>query len=108
MPALGRTYWAIMPALGHAYWACIMTVLFSIMPAQFVYYGNMNSQVIMLKCHAALGPPANMPALERLMPPSGCLDLRSTAALGRHEALSGRAYFQGSLDQPCHFVPLLV
>ena len=62
MPALGRTYWAIMPALGHAYWAGIMTVLFSIMPAQFVYYGNMNSQVIMLKCHAALGPLANMPA----------------------------------------------
>ena len=26
------------------------------MRAQFVYYGNMNSQVIMLKCHAALGP----------------------------------------------------
>ena len=35
MPALGRTYWAIMPALGHAYWAGIMTVLFSIMPAQY-------------------------------------------------------------------------
>ena len=76
------------------------------MRAQFVYYGNMNSQVIMLKCHAALGPLANMLALERLIPPSGCLDLRSMAALWRHEALSGRAYLPVSLHQPWHFVPL--
>ena len=61
----------------------------------------------MLKCHAALGPLANMPALERLMPPSGCLDLLAMAALWRHEALSGRAHLPVSLQQPWHFVPVL-
>ena len=59
----------------------------------------------MSKCHAALGLLAKMPALERLMLPSGCLDLRSTAALRQHEALSGRAFLPGSLDRPWHFVP---
>ena len=59
----------------------------------------------MSKCHAALGLLAKMPALERLMLPSGCLNLRSTAALRQHEALSGRAFLPGSLDRPWHFVP---
>ena len=36
---------------------------------------------------------------------SGCLDLRSMAALWRHEVLSGRAYLPVSLQQPWHFVP---
>ena len=36
---------------------------------------------------------------------SCCLDLRSTAALGQQEALSGRAFLPGSLDRLCHFVP---
>ena len=54
---------------------------------------------------ADLGPLAKMPALERLLLPSGCLDLRSTAALRQQEALSGRAFWPESLDRPCDFVP---
>ena len=49
---------------------------------------------------------AKMPALERLLLPSGCLDLRSTAALRQQEVLSGRAFLPWSLDWPWHFVPL--
>ena len=56
--------------------------------------GNLNFRVIMLKSHAALGILAKMPALERLLLPSGCLDLRSTAALRQQEALQGGYFCQ--------------
>ena len=92
-----------------------MTVLFSMMPVlgqasrdgiMDAKVGNLNFRVIMLKSHAALGILAKMPALERLLLPSGCLDLRSTAALRQQEALSGRAFLPESLDRPCDFVPM--
>ena len=43
--------------------------------------------------------------LKHLMLPSGCLDLWPTAALRQHEVLLGRAFWPGSLERPCHFVP---
>ena len=46
---------------------------------------------------------AKMPALERLLLPSGCLDLRSTAALRQQEALSGRAFLAMTPRVACHF-----
>ena len=55
-----------------------------------VLRGNLYFFEIMLVSHGALGLMAKMRALERLLLPSGCLDL-SVAALRQQEALLGQA-----------------